>query len=416
MGFTSYDYIGTSNDAVGNVVTFYEEPGLSTMAFTVGDTTYEDPFAVGDRYCWYSVLLTYTAHTVDVTYYAAGSIELTPSSTANYIGTYINDVDDSGIAGIGSYISGNGSNCFYESTGGADTYTPSLAGYTFAPTSEEATDGLGVLSFTASEAPSPPIKATNPSPADDATDEDFSGLQLSWDDGGDSDTYNVYVGETGDLTAVSAAQAGTTYTTTMAELETIFGTDPIEQKIYWRIDSTNDDGTTTGDEWDFDPRPAKASVPSPTNTATGTVLGLTATWTGSGIADTFDTYANVGTGLVIQSAGLESATWTPAPTIFDYITEYTWRVDSTNAFGTTTGDEWMFTTLRFDPPSIIYITPEGDHYQLLIQDDGTYGDPPGTGVENTDYVFLAAGYEFNAVATTRRLVAVAESKVWYEAL
>lgn len=272
--------------------------------------------------------------------------------------------------------------------------------------------GASIRSATAA-----PTKATNPSPADDATDEDFSGLQLSWDDGGGSDTYNVYIGETGDLTAVSTAQVGTTYTTTMAELETIFGTDPIEQKIYWRVDATNAYGTTTGDEWDFDSRPAKASVPSPTNTATGTVLGLTTTWTGSDIADTFDTYANIGAGLAIQSDGLESATWTPTPTIFDYITEYTWRVDSTNAFGTTTGDEWTFTTLRFDPPSQTHFySTTGQYYQLLVQDDGTYGDPPGTGVENTDYVFLAAGYEYNAVATTRRLVAAAENRIWFEGI
>ena len=265
-----------------------------------------------------------------------------------------------------------------------------------------------------------PTKATNPSPADDATDEDFSGLELSWDDGGGSDTYNVYIGKTGTLTTpVSSAQVGTTYTTTMAELAVLFdvGDDPIEQKIYWRIDSTNDVDTTTGDEWNFDPRPKKASVPSPATTATGIVLGLTATWTGSDIADTFDTYANIGAGLVVQSAGLESATWTPTPTIFSYITEYTWRVDSTNAFGTTTGDEWTFTTLRFDPPSQTHYYPTtGQYYYLLVQSDAPLGDVPGVGVENTDYVFLAAGYEYNPMATMRRLVAAAENRIWYESI
>lgn len=256
---------------------------------------------------------------------------------------------------------------------------------------------------------------TDPTPANNDTDVDFSGFQLSWEYVGGEDTFDVYVGETGNLILVSEGQEEKTYTTIIAELETIFGISPIDQKIYWRVDVVIGGDATEGTEWNFDPRPAKASSPSPSNTATGTVLGLTTTWTGSDIADTFDTLADVGAGLVSQSTGLESATWTPSPTIFDYVTEYTWRVDSTNVFGTTTGDEWSFTTIRLDPPSKTYFyATTGQYYYLLIQSDGSYGDPPGVGVENTDYVYLALGYEANFVSTTRKLVAAAENRIWYE--
>lgn len=113
------------------------------------------------------------------------------------------------------------------------------------------------------EGPDLPTKPVNPTPENDDTGVDFSGFQLSWEDGGGADTYNVYMGESGDLTLMSSAQAGVTYTTSLAELETVFESLPINQKVYWRVDATNDAGTTTGDEWNFDARPGKAKIPIP---------------------------------------------------------------------------------------------------------------------------------------------------------
>lgn len=93
--------------------------------------------------------------------------------------------------------------------------------------------------------PSPPSKPTNPTPSDAATSVDFSGLELSWDDGGGADTFDVYMGPSGNLSLISSAQAGTTLTVDTADV-------PWGETIYWRIDSTNAQGTTTGDTWSFD--------------------------------------------------------------------------------------------------------------------------------------------------------------------
>ena len=91
------------------------------------------------------------------------------------------------------------------------------------------------------------------------------------------------------------------------------------------------------------------------------------------------------------------------------------RIDSTNDAGTVTGDEWSFTTIRLDPPGQTYFYPTtGQYYRLLVQADGSYGDVPGVGVENTDYVYLAAGYEANFIRTNRKLVAAAENRLWVE--
>lgn len=90
-----------------------------------------------------------------------------------------------------------------------------------------------------------PTKAENPTPADEATNVDFFALGLSWDDGGGADTFDVYMGPVGALVLVSSAQAETTFTVDTEDI-------PWGETIYWRIDSTNGEGTTTGDTWSFD--------------------------------------------------------------------------------------------------------------------------------------------------------------------
>ena len=167
--------------------------------------------------------------------------------------------------------------------------------------------------------------------------------------------------------------------------------------------------------------PTKAENPAPTDANTDVTLDqATITWDDGGGADTFDVYYGTVSGnlTLISSAQVgESFTVTGitngAP--YAYLSVRYWRIDSTNDAGTTTGDEWSFTTIRFTPIGVTYFYPTtGQYYRLLIQSDGTYGDPPGVGVENTDYVFLAAGYEANFISTNRKLVAAAENRIWYE--
>lgn len=102
-----------------------------------------------------------------------------------------------------------------------------------------------------------PTKATNPTPSDTATGVKKSLSQVSWDDGGNTDTFDVYFGPTGNVTLRSSAQAGTTWTIT--------DTLSYEQEYTWRIDSTNVDGTTTGDTWTFTIEAFAPPVPTAQN-------------------------------------------------------------------------------------------------------------------------------------------------------
>lgn len=165
--------------------------------------------------------------------------------------------------------------------------------------------------------------------------------------------------------------------------------------------------------------PTKADTPSPTNTNTSVTLDqATISWSDGGGADTFDVYYGTVSGnLVLVSSAQAGTSFTVTGITdgspYEYLSVRYWRIDSTNDAGTTTGDEWVFTTLRLLPPTVIYFYND-QYYRLLIQSDGSYGDVPGVGVENTDYVYLAAGYEANFISTNRRLVAAAENRIWFE--
>jgi len=224
----------------------------------------------------------------------------------------------------------------------------------------------------------------------------------------------VYIGETGDLTLVSSAQAGTTYTTTLAELETIFEASPIDQKIYWRIDSINESGTTEGDEWNFDPRPTKSGNHSPVDEFGDMTLDWQEfTWDGVVNADSYNAY--MGTDIDLEAEDLEQILDTsPNPSMAQaymavvtklvypntglaaYNYTYYWRVDTVNDFGITEGDVLEFGTIVYNPP-----LPWGMSMPSGGDDNQT---PTGTPLG------------LNNMITIRKLVAAAGNKFWYESI
>jgi len=92
-----------------------------------------------------------------------------------------------------------------------------------------------------------PGAPTNPSPTDADTNITLDETPLSWDASDPAaDTYEVYFRESGDdWELVGVAQAGVEWT-----IE--FGTLAYGTTYEWRIDATNEYGTTTGDTWSFD--------------------------------------------------------------------------------------------------------------------------------------------------------------------
>lgn len=237
-------------------------------------------------------------------------------------------------------------------------------------------------------------KTSNPTPANGATEVDFSGYVLDWD--GTGDTYDVYMGPSGSLTLIQADVAESTYTTSLAEIESAMGASPIEQKIYWRVDSTLNDQTLTGDEWNFDPRPGKASSPTPSDAGSDIALTQAFSWT----LGTNGTTNSLIIGSTTYLSASANVSWTPDADAFTWDEEVTWRVDTTNAFGTTTGDSWTFTALNLDHLRLTYQSIDGG--------DGPYDG----GVEGVDFRWTG----LNNVITVKRLVVIAKDRLFYETL
>ena len=128
--------------------------------------------------------------------------------------------------------------------------------------------------------------------------------------------------------------------------------------------------------------------------------------------ETYSIYWGTESGdLSLIASGTESLSVSVPIVSLDYVTTYYWRVDATNENGTTTGDEWSFTTLRFSPPTTVYWDSTVGYYQLLVQSDGTFGDPPPGGTENTDYVVVDGP---NDLSPVRKMVVVSKNGLYFE--
>lgn len=90
----------------------------------------------------------------------------------------------------------------------------------------------------------PPEKPINPTPSDEAATVTLDQATLAWEDGGGADTFDVYFGPTGSMTLQSSAQAGVSWDVDILPF-------PYATTYQWRIDATNEEGTTTGDTWSF---------------------------------------------------------------------------------------------------------------------------------------------------------------------
>jgi len=107
-----------------------------------------------------------------------------------------------------------------------------------------------------------PAKAGTPSPADAATGQSIT-VDCSWAAASGATSYDVYFGtdSTPDETEFIGNQPGLTYDPGTLAYSSIY---------YWRIDTKNDVGTTTGDVWHFhtaDPPITIVSYTTATNTA-----------------------------------------------------------------------------------------------------------------------------------------------------
>lgn len=245
-------------------------------------------------------------------------------------------------------------------------------------------------------------KPTTPTPANaSGPGIDFSTRTLSWVDGGGAEAYNVRIGPYPLATnVVSLHQPGTSYVIPESDIA-LYKDNPIS----WRVDAHAGEETVIGDTWTFDPRPAKATTPSPADEAIDQSPNLAAlSWNADAYTDASEvTCSWAGTVDPISTDGETLTLGYYTPVYLDHLGHnetYTWRVDAVNEWGITEGDTWEFTTLSLDPPM--------PSWELIVGGSG-YGPLEG-GVEGVDFRWL--GNNFGTAV--KRLVAAARNRIFYE--
>ena len=188
--------------------------------------------------------------------------------------------------------------------------------------------------------PPKPAKATTPRPAPEATGVSRT-ITLNWSSTSGATSYQVYFGTASSPGSdeLRGEQTGITFKPdTTLEYGTIY---------YWRIDSMNAGGTTTGDVWSFTTvvqQPPKATNPQPENGATNVDIRDDPEWTAAPGATSYIVYFGIA-----RSPSDAELQGEQGENSFDanlkYGTTYYWRVDSKNDGGTTPGDVWSFTTV-----------------------------------------------------------------------
>jgi len=270
--------------------------------------------------------------------------------------------------------------------------------------SDDATDP-GPVDVYIYESGEPASKAINPTPANGATEVDWSTPTLSWD--GNGDTYTVYVADSGGgfiaSDIVVEDTASTSYTLSSEQKDKFEGVDGL---IYWRVDSTSAGETITGDTWSFDPRPGAATGPTPEASATDIGLSQQLAWSLGAATESISVYITHEWTLEVTKL-IDHGTVVNYDWDFDYLEhsrEHYWWVVSHNFFGDTESTHWKFDTSEFDHIRVTY---------NLIDDgsgNGPYDDPPG--IEGVDFSWTG----LNNVMTMKRLIVIAKDRLYFEEL
>jgi hypothetical protein len=181
----------------------------------------------------------------------------------------------------------------------------------------------------------PPSQASNPNPANGATNVDPNS-ELSWTADSDALSHDVYFG-----TSITPPFI-------VNQTDTIFdpGTMVYNNTYYWRIDVVNGWGTATGTVWNFTTIYLQASNPNPPDGAGIGSVDADLSWTAGLDAISHDVY--FGTSSTPPFIQNQSAT-TFDPGTMTMGTTYYWRIDEVGTSGTTTGTVWRFTILGPPP-------------------------------------------------------------------
>lgn len=202
------------------------------------------------------------------------------------------------------------------------------------------TYGAGVWRSGWNFTPGAPAKS---SPADGAADSSLS-LTLWWNPSNGATSYGLQISTDpnfGSFIVNQSNVSGTSFSVSGLSYNT---------KYYWRVDATNSAGTSGWSSvWSFTPvisAPAPPTLANPTNGSSGVSTGSTFSWNASTSATSYRVQVSTDSTFATtfrDTSGIASASDTV--TGLANLTKYYWRVNATNAGGTSPWSSvWSFTT------------------------------------------------------------------------
>ncbi|MFH0888660.1 MAG: glycine rich domain-containing protein, partial [Planctomycetota bacterium] len=248
-----------------------------------------------------------------------------------------------------------------------------------------------------------PAQVASPSPSTGATNVPIT-QQLSWGAVSGVTGYNVYFGTSSPGTLVSSNQSGTTYSPTLTN-STLY---------YWRIDSVNASGTTTGIVWSFTTAVlAQAGSPSPSTGATNISIIQQLSWGVASGATGYNVYFGTSSPGTLVSSNQSGTTYNPGTLANN--TLYYWRIDSVNAAGTTTGIVWSFTTIVAAPAQVGSPTPANSATNIPTNQQLSWGAVSGATGYNVYFGISSPGtlVSSNQSGTTYNPGALAGNTTYY---
>ena len=215
-----------------------------------------------------------------------------------------------------------------------------------------------VWSFTTAACELPPTVATISAPNNGATGVAID-ANLSWSGGnsqcaGLTATYDVYFGTTNPPPLDHNNGSTKNWDPGVLQHNTTY---------YWRIATTDDNGTATGPVWSFTTEPAgcvlpptTAAITSPANGGSDVSINVNIVWTGGtsqcpGLTATYDVHFGTSNPPPFNHSNGTVKSFDPGTLL--YATTYYWQIVAKDANGQTAGPVWSFTTEPpcLDPPS-----------------------------------------------------------------
>ncbi len=285
----------------------------------------------------------------------------------------------------------------------------------------EASDGgpggwSGAYSFTTIVA-APPTPTLS-SPTNGLTGVSIS-LTLSWNASAGAATYELQV------------STDPTFTTTFYDNSSLTGTSQAISGLsnntlyYWRVDATNAGGTSgwSTPTWSFTTivaAPPTPTLSSPTNGLTGVSISPTLSWNASAGAATYE--LQVSTSSTFATTVYDNSTLTGTSQAISGLsnnTPYYWRVDATNAGGTSgwSTPTWSFTTIVAAPPTPTLSSPTNGLTGVSISPTLSWNASAGAATYelqvSTDPTFTTTFYDNSSLTGTSQAISGLSNNTLY---